>query len=113
MMVLRDTLVSDSKMWSAYQPFPLVSILFLGPSFKAVQHIANKSLKRTVVNKSQNITAVDVNIQYLGFLHYQGCSPSTKILSYVHHDSQLTVVQYIRQRTAIYKSLVQFNPRNL
>ena len=63
MMVLRDALVSDSKMWSAYQPFPLVSILCLGLSFKAVQHIANKSLKRTVVNKSQNIAAADVNIQ--------------------------------------------------
>ena len=34
MMVLRDTLAYDSENWSAFQPFPMVSLfLCLGPSF--------------------------------------------------------------------------------
>ena len=48
MMVLRDTLVSDSENWSAYQPFPVVTVfLCLEPSFvRTVASVIKEHEKR-------------------------------------------------------------------
>ena len=41
MMLLRDSLVYDSENWTAYQPFLVVSLLFVFETYRSC-HIRNK-----------------------------------------------------------------------